>query len=212
MIVPMRMDEQGGLWEVPSATSMPPPTQVELACAPPMPPRGSFAPAWTYGQSWPSSHAPTSLNLSGLPAELTQEDLLEVLDKRGFSGFYDFVFVPTDAQTRRGLGYAVVNLTRHAYGLSLAAQMHGFKAWGISDSAGPCEVEWSATAQGLEENVAQFHERFPVSADASGEGWPLPLLFLNGWQVPFPMQRPEELGGAHLVSRLLEQPDQQQRR
>jgi len=208
LIVPARVDGHGNFWEVPSATPMPPPTHFELACAPPLPPRGSFAPEWTYAHSWPFSHAPTSLRLGSLPAELTQEDLLEVLDKRGFSGFYDFVFVPTDAHTGCGLGYAIVNLTRHTYGLSLAAQLHGFNSWGISDSEEPCEVEWSATFQGLAESIGYFREHAVDSTDMFDEG--MPLVFSNGFQVPFPKKDQEEFTGTHLFANLIELPDQQQ--
>jgi len=148
------------------------------------------------------------LRFGGLPAELTQEDLLEVLDKRGFSGFYDFVFVPTDAQTGCGLGYAIVNLTRHTYGLSLAAQLHGFNSWGISDSEEPCEVEWSATFQGLCESIGHFLEHVVDSTDMFDEG--MPLVFSDGFQVPFPKTDQEEFTGTHLFSNLIELPDQQQ--
>jgi len=123
--------------------------------------------------------------LSGLPKELTREDLLEVLDKRGFSGYYDFVFVPTDTTKSCSLGFALVNLTRHAYGLSLAAQLHGFNTWGICTSATPCDVEWSVV-QGFAENVQHFHRHCGSGEGASSEG--SPLVFSKGLQIPLPSQ------------------------
>merc|ERR1719253_463762 len=93
--------------------------------APARPAAGAYSPKWIYGARWPFCAAPTTLVLSNLPDSILQEDLIEILDKEGFSSFYDFVYLPVDADSGRNMGYAIVNLTRHQYGLSLAAIMQG---------------------------------------------------------------------------------------
>lgn len=153
-------------------------------CAPPPAPPGSYAPQWAYGPCWPFSRAPTTLVLFGLPPELAQTDIVEVLDKKGYSGFYDFVFLPSDPKTGMHEGRALVNLTRHEHGLSLAARLHGFKSWGVSEDRTPCEVRWSLPLQGLAEHVehARGHAANGAAAPSAGR----PLLFSGGWQQPFP--------------------------
>lgn len=181
-------DESGNVYYVPCWMSAPDePKDVaedeEAACAPPPPAPGAYTPQWEYGPCWPFNWAPTTLALFALPAELAQTDLVEVLDKFGFSGFYDFVFMPSDS---RGIneGRAFVNLTRHEYGLSLAARLHGFKSWGVGSDRVPCEVRWSLPLQGLAEHVEHARDHPANRADAQDAR--RPLLFGKGWQVPFP--------------------------
>merc|ERR1719198_2944068 len=56
--------------------------------SPPEPPTGKelYKPKWAYGSSWPFNTAPTTLRLSNLPRDLTQQGLLQTLDSFGFSG------------------------------------------------------------------------------------------------------------------------------
>lgn len=176
--------EHGSMWQVPSATEPSPLSAAECACAPPPPPQGAYIPEWPYGTAWPFSHAPTTLTLNGLPREMSQEDLVELLDKFGFSGFYDFVFMPTDSETRRSRGCALVNLSRHSYGLSLAAHMHRFRASAFNSNAGLCSVEWSRPLQGLTEHMEVYREH-PLN-NATTPVACRPLHFSAGWQAPFP--------------------------
>jgi len=150
------------------------------ACAPPPPAPGAYAPPWPYGPTWPFTAAPTTLELRRLPKELTRDDLLEVLDKLGFSGFYDFVFLEENCNSRHE-GCAVVNLTRHAYGLSLAPLLHGNDVWGIAHADRHCDVRWLMSRQGLQEQMDHYSQlaNLPVDSDP-------PLYFVNGWQRSFP--------------------------
>jgi len=155
-----------------------PPSEAELACAPLPPAEGSHVPEWNSGPCWPFNRLPTTLTLSNLPAELTTDCLLEVLDKFGFSGFYDFVFL---SMTER---QATVNLIRHEYGLTLAATMHQFKRWGDGIVSDPCKVSWSLPLQGFSSLVAHF-QKHPLNASGTPEHL-LPQVFSKGWPVSFP--------------------------
>jgi len=154
--------------------------------AEPEPPNGKpvFKPKWYYGSTWPYNTAPTTLLLSNLPHELTQLDLLSVMDRLGFSGFYDFVFLPTDLDTGRHQGPAIVNLTRHSYASTLATHMHEFCDWGVGDNSLRCSVKWSLPKQGLIEHVEAYRND-PAMHESLPDAF-RPMIFVNGWQAMFP--------------------------
>jgi hypothetical protein len=157
----------------------------DVVGAPVRPAEGSCVPAWVYGAQWPHCAAPTTLILSCLPKDLSQEDLIEILDKEGFSSFYDFLHLPMDPELRGNLGYAIVNLTRHEYGLALSALLHGRSSW-CGTSAPACQVTWSTKVQG----VTQLFESYKDSA-ACREGVPpemRPTWFSSGWPRPLPLE------------------------
>merc|ERR1712151_321717 len=108
----------------------------------------------------------------------------QILNNEGFNGLYDFIFLPTSLRTGRSTRYAIVNFTRHSYGLLLAAHFHGHN-FCISDKDGPlCKVKWSFNHQGLPallehyRNDANMHESVPCCMQ--------PALFYNGWRMPMP--------------------------
>lgn len=139
-----------------------------------------YVPEWTSGPYWPFNASPTTLLIQNLSLELTQEDLLEVLDREEFSGLYDFVYLrPSENNTSEAiLQEAIVNVTQHKYGLQMAARLHGRSFWGVSDDRS-CKVTWSFV-QGLD-NLLQVYRDAPSSVKGGS-----PQLFRKGWPVPFP--------------------------
>eukprot|EP00440_Ansanella_granifera_P014134 gb/GFBE01015360.1/.p1 GENE.gb/GFBE01015360.1/~~gb/GFBE01015360.1/.p1 ORF type:complete len:391 (+),score=67.18 gb/GFBE01015360.1/:1-1173(+) len=160
------------------------PVAVELT--EPQPPAGkpAFRPKWHYGSSWPFNSAPTTLLIGNLPEELTQIDLLAVLDNLGFWGFYDFVFLPCDLHTGRHFGHAIVNLTRHSYAATLATHMNEFTDWGVGDGSVASMVKWSLPMQGLSEHVE--HYRNDPAMHESVDDNMRPMIFAQGWRAQFP--------------------------
>jgi len=112
---------------------------------------------------------PTTLVLRHLPADLLQEDLLEVLDREEFSGLYDFVYLPDCASEDR---VAVLNLTEHAHGEQLKEKFEGRTSWGGMVSERACAVTWSEL-QGLDELAATYRDT--TGAEMFKGGWPVPL-------------------------------------
>lgn len=156
-------------------------SESDVVGAPVRPPLGSHVPMWVYGAQWPYCAAPTTMILSSLPDELLQEDLVEILDKEGFSGFYDFLYLPREAG--RSLGYAIVNLTRHEHGLALSARMHGRTSW-CGANTSECQVTWSMPLQGVTALTAHYRNH-----PACHEDVPLemrPTFFSGGWPRAFP--------------------------
>lgn len=180
---------------LPSGAAQQPETPAAAAeeeWAPPPPPPGSYVPAWVPGPYWPFNISPTTLSLSNLPDDLTQDELLEILDREEFSGLYDFVFLPaacagSGSAPAQGPRCALVNLIKHQHALSLAARLHGKTAWGGGDRRRACEVTWSLPIQGLEELVQTFRDAPENSPDV--EESLRPQLFERGWPTPLPPPR-----------------------
>jgi hypothetical protein len=155
----------------------------EVVGAPERPPKDAYAPVWIYGAQWPHCAAPTTLMLSSLPTDLLQEDLIEILDKEGFSGFYDFLYLPSKPDQSRNQGFALVNLTRHEYGLALSAAMHGKTSW-CGSITSSCQVSWSPSLQGLPELIKHYRNH-PARHESVPEDM-RPTFFSGGWPRPFP--------------------------
>jgi len=165
-------------WVQPSSfQNFPPP--------PPMP-QGDhvYKPHWAYGSTWPFNCAPTTLVLEDLPGRLTQDDLVQILNDEGFNGLFDFLFLPVSLRSGRSSRYAVINFSRHSYGLLLAAHFHGRTNWSLCGDGSRCKVSWSLSHQGLPailehyRNDPNMHERVPVCMQ--------PALFHNGTRAQMP--------------------------
>jgi len=152
-----------------------------VACSPAAPALDAYVPEWFWGPTWPFNAEPTTLMLSSLPAELTQDDLLEVLDREEFNGFYDFVFLPDDDTNMHNERYAIVNLIGHQYGLTLAAKLHGMTFGGVCDGDSPCNVTWALPYQGLNDLVRVYRHIIEDESDLPAER--RPQIFSRGWPV-----------------------------
>mmetsp|Transcript_58983 Transcript_58983/g.140836 ORF Transcript_58983/g.140836 Transcript_58983/m.140836 type:complete len:361 (+) Transcript_58983:200-1282(+) len=182
--VPVPAEEEMAMQQQ-SYPAPPPPHPRKAEQPPPIPQHeGAYRPRWVYGWSWPFNTAPTTLIVENLPSELTQSRLLEVLDDWGFCGYYDFVFLPVNLRTGRSQRHALINVTRHSVGLALADRLHGFCDWGVGDGSRRCEANWSLPTQGLAELVE--NHRNHAAMHELVEGSLKPMLFTDGWQVPFP--------------------------
>jgi len=169
-------------------TWMPPPVPLDdaavVACAPPSPPADAYVPNWISGPVWPFNAKPTTLMLSKLPSELTQEDLLEVLDRHEFNGYYDFAFLPEDDVDQHNGRYAIINLIGHDYAKTLAARLHGKTSWGVSSAIDACKVTWALPYQGLDDLVRVYRDMLEQGPEVPSHL--RPQIFSRGWPVSFP--------------------------
>lgn len=188
VIVPCTDKNVSNASEQPDLAWLSPPSSVKAIDAsegaPEPPPQGAYVPEWVSGPVWPFNAQPTTLKLSGLPRELTQEDLLEILDREEFNGYYDFVYLPEDVRDTSDERYATINLTAHKYGLALAARLHGKKSWGVGDGSCSCTVTWSMPYQGLADLARFYRDKF--KDDLKDSSHLHPQIFSRGWPVPFP--------------------------
>lgn len=170
------------------------PAQPQLRASAKLPP-GNFRlqrpPGCWSGQS-PQSDAPvveldkemrTTVMLRPLPVNYTRDLLVELLERLGFAGQFDFVYLPSDFNTGRTLQYAFVNMTSPVHVRRLWTMFEGFVNWQVhSDEV--CAVSWSSPHQGLSVHVRRYRDS-PVMHPTVPECW-RPALFANGVKVKFP--------------------------
>jgi hypothetical protein len=131
---------------------------------------------------------PTTVNLKNLPTNCTISMVLATLEREGFSGYYNFVYVPVDFRTKTYLGYAQVNLLDHGLAEIFCKHFQGFTNWATATNS--CEslrcVADLVTAahQGIDTLIERYRNS-PLMHDAVPEEYK-PALFSNGMRVPFP--------------------------
>jgi len=126
----------------------------------------------------------TTVMLRNVPSDHTRDMLLELLNKRGFEGCYDFVYVPLDFRNGVNLGYAFVNTVTHEDAARLTESLQNYSEW-LADGSKVCEVSWAHPYQGLQEHVERYRNS-PVMHASMPEEYK-PMVFRNGMQIPFPM-------------------------
>lgn len=97
----------------------------------------------------------TTLMIRNLPPQLKQCRLLEELDRGGFEGLYDFVYLPCSFTSGLNKGFAFVNMVSAEPAQALMSVWHkggcpGFPNWTLKLNIAPAEV------QGLEANLARW--------------------------------------------------------
>lgn len=139
----------------------------------------------------------TTIMLRNLPNDYTRDMVLELLDANDFLGCYDFVYVPIDFKRQAGLGYAFVNMVNNQVAQRAFASLQGFSAWQFTSSK-ILEVAWGEPLQGLAAHIDRYRNS-PVMHDDVPDEF-RPLLFQNGFRIPFPqptkkLQKPRMKAG-----------------
>merc|ERR1719265_985213 len=93
----------------------------------------------------------TTVMMRNLPNNMTCEQFLKIIDKHGFTNSLSFVYLPIDFKSRRGLGYAFVDLKNGEAAESFLSFFQGFDNWEMR-SLKVCEATWSSV-QGVESHV-----------------------------------------------------------
>jgi hypothetical protein len=130
-----------------------------------------------------SSQEPTTLMLRNLPNDYTRAMCLKLFDDAGFTGQYDFFYLPIDFKSNCGLGYAFVNLIDSPTVGRFWKIFEGFNAWQLP-SQKVLSVRWSSPLQGFEAHVERFRNSPVMHAGVPDEH--KPVVFSNGSRVPFP--------------------------
>eukprot|EP00929_Paragymnodinium_shiwhaense_P068866 TRINITY_DN3471_c0_g1_i1.p1 TRINITY_DN3471_c0_g1~~TRINITY_DN3471_c0_g1_i1.p1 ORF type:complete len:633 (-),score=154.36 TRINITY_DN3471_c0_g1_i1:323-2221(-) len=125
----------------------------------------------------------TTIMLRNLPNNYTLPRFLAMIDGEGFSGKYDFVYLPMDFSTKACLGYAFVNLHSHVEALTMWKTFQDFSAWSIP-SKKLCRVSWSSPHQGLRANIDRYRNSAVMHPDVPDDY--KPKLFAEGRSIPFP--------------------------
>jgi len=130
-----------------------------------------------------SGESRTTIMLRNLPNNYTRSMLLALIDREGFNGHYDFLYLPMDFNTGACLGYAFLNLKSPECAQSVWAKFDGYSRWAIP-SKKRCFVSWSNPHQGLQSNIDRYRNS-PVMYDGVPEDYK-PILFVDGKPAQFP--------------------------
>lgn len=138
---------------------------------------------------------PTTLLLKRLWASCTTQDLAELLDRLGFVGCYDFLYVPANLRESKAFGFAFVNMVSHLAALVLKEHFDGFV---VEEGREPLAVQWCDAHQGLAAQIERYRESPIMHEDVLDRF--KPMLFQNGRRQPFPpptrpVQFPSNAGG-----------------
>lgn len=106
-------------------------------------------------QQQPKEKVPiTTMMLKNIPCRKSQEEVAMHIDQKGFSGRYDFFYLPRDVKFRANLGYAFINFLTPEDASSFEQEMNGYRFNG-SGSTKACAIV-PAHVQGLVNNLAAF--------------------------------------------------------
>jgi len=125
----------------------------------------------------------TTVMLRNMPNNYTRDMLLSLMDKRGFAGRYDFVYLPFDFRRAANLGYAFVNMVDPQAADALWRSLDGFSSWQLT-SHKVCRVTWSGPLQGREAHIDRYRNS-PVMHSSVPDVYK-PVVFENGVRQAFP--------------------------
>jgi hypothetical protein len=124
----------------------------------------------------------TTVMLQNLPEDYWRDMVVALLDRQGFKGLYDFVYVPMKFRTRLSFGYAFVNFISASVTRNCWDKMQGFVAWAVPSDK-PCNLSWSVH-QGLEVYIRRYRNSPIMHSSVLDEF--KPAVFSKGVRVPFP--------------------------
>lgn len=110
-----------------------------------------------------------------LPDDFSKQSLLEMLDNRGYTGLYDFVYLPRDFKTSRTLGYAIVNMVAPRY----------------AQDAISCFADYNTSLSDSHKGFFSLLERYQESPMMHPEvpDEYKPSVFVSGHRIAYPMPR-----------------------
>jgi|EP00927_Polykrikos_kofoidii_P021033 hypothetical protein len=139
--------------------------------------------AWSSGDA-DGPHGPlTTVMLRNLPNNYSSAMLLNLVDKEGFAGDYDFVYLPMDFDSHASLGYAFVNLTSTELAEKFWKAFEGFSDWAVP-SQKVCSMSWSHPHQGVAAHTERYRNSPVMHEDVPDEF--KPMMFKDGQRCPFP--------------------------
>jgi len=127
--------------------------------------------------------APTTIMLRNLQEDLSQPALVEQLMQRGYTGLFDFVYMPMNFRGHGNFGYAFVNFVSHMVSMQFINQISG-ELCAESEVSQRWVIAWS-TCQGLAGNIDRYRNS-PLMHDLVPRECKPALYNESGCQVSFP--------------------------
>lgn len=125
----------------------------------------------------------TTCILRNLPETYTTASFVAHLDAEGFSGLYDFAYLPRSFETGSCFGYGFVNFACREAAERFLQCFEGFDKWFVPYQK-TAVVSWSEPYQGLDEHIARYRDS-PMMHHSVPDDYK-PMLFRDGVRVPFP--------------------------
>jgi hypothetical protein len=131
----------------------------------------------------PRNRSRTTVMLRNIPNNYTRDMFTELLDAHGFSGRYNFVYLPMDFRRGSGLGYAFVNCVSTSDAQQMMQRFQGFQEW-HTWSQKVCEVCFGVGASGIQQLIRRYRNS-PVMHHTVPDEWK-PIILMDGVHRPFP--------------------------
>jgi hypothetical protein len=109
--------------------------------------------------------------------------LLETIDKSGFAGKYNFVYLPIAFTSNQTFGYALLCFVTHDDAVCFMDTFDGFKDWLVEHDRF-AEVEWSNAQQGLDQLLERYRNSPVVREDVPDDL--KPAYFVDGVKADLP--------------------------
>lgn len=143
--------------------------------------------------------ARTTLVFQCIPSDYTRDMLVQLLRDHGFSGHFDFVYMPCNFATGKNFGYGFINFVSDTKAVECMDRFQGFTGFGIPQEKA-CFVS-AAELHGRKENVERFRNS-PVMHPKVPEAFKPAVFGPDGRQMRFP--RPTKTPKAPKSSRMRE--------
>ncbi|CAE7229225.1 ML2, partial [Symbiodinium pilosum] len=127
-----------------------------------------------------SDNPPTTAMLRNIPSKCTQASLLEEIDSEGFTGLYDFFYLPMDVRNKTNVGYAFVNFLQPSDMTRFSEHFEGYRF--KNNQSQKIATVSPAHVQGLKRNVQQLSKKAVLHFN---KGQYKPVVFRNGEKVDF---------------------------
>jgi RNA recognition motif-containing protein len=98
----------------------------------------------------------TTVMMREVPSKYTQGKLLREIDSSGFTGLYDFIYLPMDSRSNANRGFAFINMISEEAAEDFYRKFHGKHLRHFSASAEKTIIILPADVQGFEENALKY--------------------------------------------------------
>jgi len=98
----------------------------------------------------------TTLMIRNIPNRYTQHDLISELEELGFTGSFDFLYLPLDTGTMANVGYAFVNFIDPGWARRCEQKLQKYRFHRHQKASGKIAQVSVAHLQGLEANLAHY--------------------------------------------------------
>jgi hypothetical protein len=125
----------------------------------------------------------TTIMIRNIPSGCTRAMVQATMDREGFAGQYDFLYLPFSFDDWSTMGHAFINFPAHCNAQRAIDKLNGGVFWAELGTE-PCEVCWSKALLGLAACIGKFRNS-PVMDPCVSDEYK-PILLKEGIRSAFP--------------------------